>query len=44
MFDGVGIAKSSGVITALIMGCSLFPIVYVQWQGKRLYNSDSDML
>jgi hypothetical protein len=44
MFDSVGIAKSSGVVTALIMGCSFFPTVYLQWQGKRLYRRDSEML
>lgn len=42
MFDSVGIAKSSGVATALLVGCSIFPTVYLQWQGRRLYNHDSD--
>lgn len=42
MFDSVGIAKSSGVATALIMGCSFFPTVYLQWQGNRLYKNDLD--
>ena len=44
MFESVGIAKSSAIVTALIMGCSFFPTVYLQWQGKRLYSRDSDML
>ncbi|KAJ1713953.1 hypothetical protein G4B11_010183 [Aspergillus flavus] len=35
MFETVGIAKSSGVVAALVMGVSFLPTVYLQWQGKR---------
>ncbi|KNG90364.1 MFS multidrug transporter, partial [Aspergillus nomiae NRRL 13137] len=35
MFETVGIAKSSGVVTALIMGASFLPTVYLQMQGRR---------
>lgn len=41
MFESVGVANSSGIATALIMGCSFFPTVYLQWQGRRLYRHDS---
>ncbi|PYI04771.1 MFS multidrug transporter [Aspergillus sclerotiicarbonarius CBS 121057] len=34
MFDSVGIAKSSGVVTALIMGVSFIPTVVLQWRGR----------
>lgn len=44
MFESVGIARSSAIVTALIVSCSFFPTVYLQWQGKRLYSRDSDML
>ncbi|PYH95716.1 MFS multidrug transporter [Aspergillus ellipticus CBS 707.79] len=33
MFDSVGIANSSGVVTALIMGVSFIPTVALQWKG-----------
>lgn len=36
MFESVGIAKSSGVVTALIMGASFFPTVFLHLQGHRL--------
>ncbi|KAL4866915.1 hypothetical protein BDV12DRAFT_198766 [Aspergillus spectabilis] len=35
MFESVGIAKSSGVVTALIMGASFFPTAFLHWQGHR---------
>ncbi|PWY67910.1 MFS general substrate transporter [Aspergillus heteromorphus CBS 117.55] len=35
MFDSVGIANSSGVVTALIMGASFIPTVVLQWQGRK---------
>lgn len=42
MFESVGIAASSGVITALIMGVSFIPTVLLQWYGRRWYSHDSD--
>ena len=39
MFESVGIAKSSGVVTALVMGASFLPTVFLQWQGKRWHAS-----
>lgn len=35
MFDTVGIAKSSGVVTALLMGVSFIPTVILQWRGSK---------
>ncbi|KAL4798014.1 major facilitator superfamily domain-containing protein [Aspergillus venezuelensis] len=35
MFESVGIANSSGVVTALIMGASFFPTVYLHLRGHR---------
>jgi hypothetical protein len=40
MFDSVGIAASSGVVAALIMGASFFPTVFLQWKGEKLYSRD----
>ncbi|KAJ5316379.1 hypothetical protein N7476_006686 [Penicillium atrosanguineum] len=40
MFDSVGIAASSGVVAALIMGASFFPTLFLQFQGKRWYRHD----
>lgn len=42
MFDNVGIAASSGVVAALIMGAGFFPTVFLQWQGKRWYSHDTE--
>lgn len=36
MFEHVGIAASSGVIAALIMGASFIPTALLQWAGGRL--------
>lgn len=38
MFESVGTAESSGVVTALIMGVSFFPTVFLHWRGKTLRN------
>lgn len=35
MFENVGIAASSGVTSALMVGVSVFPTVLLQWQGRR---------
>jgi hypothetical protein len=35
MFESVGVAKSSGVVTALIVGCSFAPTVFLHITGKR---------
>jgi hypothetical protein len=42
MFESVGIAASSGVVAALIMGASFFPTVFLQWQGRRWYSHETD--
>eukprot|EP00136_Aspergillus_niger_P001056 XP_001389854.2 MFS multidrug transporter [Aspergillus niger CBS 513.88] len=39
MFDTVGIAKSSGVVTALLMGVSFIPTVILQWRGQKWRNT-----
>lgn len=44
MFESIGIARSSGVVTALIMGVSFLPTVLLQWQGRRWYSNDSEKL
>ncbi|KAL4918315.1 major facilitator superfamily domain-containing protein [Aspergillus aurantiobrunneus] len=35
MFESVGTARSSGVVTALIMGVSFVPTALLHWQGHR---------
>ncbi|KAJ5703188.1 hypothetical protein N7488_010736 [Penicillium malachiteum] len=40
LFDSVGIAKSSGVVTAMIMVASFFPTMFLQWKGSKLYSRD----
>lgn len=34
MFDNVGVAKSAGVATALLVGVSLLPTMVLQWRGQ----------
>jgi hypothetical protein len=42
MFINVGIANSAGVATALIVGCSVLPTLWLQWRGgKRQRRVDS---
>jgi hypothetical protein len=36
MFERVGIARSAGVVTALIMGVSFLPTALLHWKGERL--------
>ncbi|KAJ5183876.1 hypothetical protein N7492_001492 [Penicillium capsulatum] len=43
MFESVGIAASSGVITALIMGASFIPTMLLQWQGQRWHSRASEI-
>ncbi|KAJ5917163.1 hypothetical protein N7466_010717 [Penicillium verhagenii] len=38
LFDSVGIAKSSGVVAALIMGASFIPTAILQWKGEKWYS------
>ncbi|KAJ5547410.1 hypothetical protein N7494_004995 [Penicillium frequentans] len=40
LFDSVGIAKSSGVVAALIMGASFIPTAFLQWKGEKWYSRD----
>lgn len=35
MFTHVGVAKSAGVTTALMMGCSFIPTIFLQWRGHQ---------
>lgn len=40
MFDDVGIANSAGVCTALMVGVSIIPTIFIQlkgrsWHGKQ---------
>ncbi|KAJ5625406.1 hypothetical protein N7510_001715 [Penicillium lagena] len=41
MFESVGLAKSSGVVTALVMGASFIPTALMQWQGSKWYKHDA---
>lgn len=34
MFEDVGIAASSGVISALMVGVSVIPVILIQWKGQ----------
>ncbi|RLL93220.1 hypothetical protein CFD26_101575 [Aspergillus turcosus] len=36
MFEKVGVARSAGVVTALIMGVSFLPTVLLHWRGSTL--------
>lgn len=40
LFDSVGIAKSSGVVAALIMGASFIPTAFLHWKGEKWYSRD----
>lgn len=40
LFDSVGIAKSSGVVTAMIMVVDFFPTIYLQLQGAKWHSRD----
>ncbi|KAF9892081.1 hypothetical protein FE257_002487 [Aspergillus nanangensis] len=42
MFEQVGLAASSGVITALIMGASFIPTALLHWQGRKWYGESSN--
>lgn len=33
MFTSVGVARSSGVVTALIVGVSVIPTMILHWRG-----------
>ena len=35
MFTSVGVAASSGVVAALIVGVSILPTIFIQWRGDR---------
>jgi hypothetical protein len=35
MFTNVGVAASSGVVAALIVGVSILPTLFIQWRGDR---------
>ena len=34
MFTTVGVAKSAGVTTALLVGVSVIPTIFLQWRGR----------
>ncbi|EAT78828.2 hypothetical protein SNOG_13804 [Parastagonospora nodorum SN15] len=36
MFATVGIANSAGVVVALIIGVSLFPVIFTHWRGHKM--------
>lgn len=40
LFDSVGIAKTSGVVAALIMGASFIPTALLHWKGEKWYSRD----
>ncbi|KAJ5230768.1 hypothetical protein N7489_011476 [Penicillium chrysogenum] len=44
MFESVGIANSSGVVTALIVGASFIPTMLLHWKGNRWHGKNTDSL
>ncbi|KAJ5344679.1 hypothetical protein N7452_002683 [Penicillium brevicompactum] len=38
MFESVGVAASSGVAAALIMGAGFIPMALMHWQGRKWYS------
>lgn len=36
MFENAGLYASAGIVTALIMGVSFFPTMFIQWKGGKL--------
>lgn len=42
MFENVGIAKSSGIVTAMVMGAGFIPIALVHWQRYRFRKDVSE--
>jgi hypothetical protein len=44
MFESVGIANSSGVVTALIVGASFIPTMLLHWKGNRWHSKNTDSL
>ncbi|KAH8695582.1 putative MFS transporter [Talaromyces proteolyticus] len=34
MFSSVGVAKSAGIVSALIVAASIFPTILLQWRGR----------
>ena len=36
MFNTVGVAASSGVCCALVMGITVIPTIVIQWKGAAL--------
>ena len=43
MFTSVGVAASSGVAAALIIGVSIFPTLFIQWRGEHYRTSGKAM-
>jgi hypothetical protein len=35
MFNSLGVAKSAGVVAALIAGVSVIPTLLLQWRGQK---------
>lgn len=40
MFESVGVAASSGVAAALIMGAGFIPMTLMHWQGRNWYKNN----
>jgi hypothetical protein len=43
MFTSVGVAASSGVVAALIVGVSILPTLFIQWRGDRYRTSGKNV-
>lgn len=44
MFATVGVAKSAGIATALIVVASLIPTGVLQWRGERWHTKKQDVV
>jgi Major Facilitator Superfamily. len=42
MFENVGVAPSAGIGSALIVGCSVIPTIFLQWRGRGWRPQDGE--
>ncbi|KAF2204296.1 MFS general substrate transporter [Delitschia confertaspora ATCC 74209] len=44
MFEQVGVAKSAGVTSALLVAVSLIPTIFLQWKGQKIRGGGRQMV
>ncbi|KAF2126130.1 MFS general substrate transporter [Dothidotthia symphoricarpi CBS 119687] len=44
MFENIGIANSAAVASALMAGCALIPVAFLQWKGHKLRSKTVAMI